>query len=124
MERSDGTEILRDAFRDLRQFNVDGRAARRFKLPREARELLFNADFFNVFNAATFSLFPGRPARSLHPMFAGREVSCATGAVFPANSAFQLVKDASFCTKNPRYFNTNTSSDLPLTIQLGVWFQF
>ena len=118
-----GVSFQRNSFRDLRQYNVDVRLAKKFKLPRESASLNFTADFFNIFNFADILFIPGTPDPFTSTDVYGAGVNNA-GAVIPANSGFQLLKDPSFCTKNPSCFNTSTSPGSPLTIQLGVRLDF
>ena len=122
-----GVTFVRNAFRDQRQYNVDMRLTKKFKLPRESASLNFTADFFNVFNFADILFIGSTPNPFVPTDVYGAGVNNA-GAVIPAKSGFQLLTGPSFCGsgagKNPSCFNTQTSPGSPLTIQLGVRLDF
>jgi len=125
-----GVSFQRNAFRDLRQYNVDVRLAKKFKLPRESTSLNFTADFFNIFNSANILFISGTPNPFISTDVYGAGVSSSTGVVLPpafdpiTGQGFQVLKGPLFCGKNPSCFNTSTSPGSPLTIQLGVRFDF
>ncbi len=122
-----GVTFLRNAFRDQRQYFVDLRLAKKFKLPREGMSLNFTADFFNVFNFANIQFIGSTPSPNIPTDVYGPGVNTA-GAVVPAKSGFQLLKGPQFCGtgtgQNPSCFNTQTTPGSPRTIQLGVRFDF
>ncbi len=124
-----GVTFLRNAFRDQRQYTVDLRLAKKFKLPREGMSLNFTADFLNVFNFADIQFIGSTPDPRVPTDVYGPGINTA-GAVVPANSGFQLLKSPSNCGNNPAKglnpscFNTFTTPGSPLTIQLGARFDF
>ncbi len=124
-----GVTFVRNAFRDQRQYNVDMRLTKKFKLPREGMSLNFTADFFNVFNFADILFIGSTPSPFIPTDVYGAGVNNA-GAVIPASSGFQLLKSPNNCGNNPAKglnpscFNTFTAPGTPLTIQLGARFQF
>jgi hypothetical protein len=125
-----GVSFQRNSFRDQRQYTVDLRVAKKFKLPREGMSLNFTADFFNVFDFADILFISSTPDFRIPTDVYGAGVSSSTGMPIPASSGFQLLKSPSNCGNNPAKglnpscFNTFTSPGSPLTIQLGARFQF
>ncbi len=129
---SSGVPFLRNSFRDLRQYNVDLRAAWHTNVLlqrmgvhfREGMRLDITADFFNIFNFDNIQFISGTPSPFTSTDVFGAGVSSATGAVLDPNSGFRLLKGPQFCTINRGCYNPVTSPGAALTVQLGVRFQF
>jgi hypothetical protein len=129
--QSAGVPFLRNSFRDLRQFNVDLRAAWHVnKLMehlgahfREGMRLDITADFFNIFNFADIQFISSTPSPFTSTDVFGLGVDKSGTPLLP-NASFRLLRAASFCSKNSGCYNTDASPGPPLTMQLGVRFQF
>lgn len=126
-----GVSFKRNAFRDRPVYNVDMRVAwdafralRAMKVnPREGMKLAITADFFNLFNLDNVVYIGGTPS-PFNPIDVYGAGVDRTGAVLPPNPSFRLLKDQQFCNSNRSCYNTNATPGAPLTVQLGLRFEF
>ena len=112
----DGSVIRRNSYRNRAYYNVDLAVERHFSLPNEKGNLVFSADFFNVFNASNVRL--AGPATS----YGNAGTIVQNGQLVqlgPQNpAAFMQVKDS-----QGNYIRSNSPGD-PFQMQLRLRFEF
>jgi len=85
--------------------------------------LKFTADIFNLFNFDNIVYQGGTPSPFQPTELFGRGVD-TKGNMLKPNSRFQQLKNPSFCSSNKACYDTSNTPGPPLTVQLGIRFQF
>jgi hypothetical protein len=118
-----GVSFLRNSFRDRRNFNVDMRVEKKFRLPKESMNVLLTAEFFNLFNFANIVYVGSTPSPSNPQDTYGLGVNAA-GTVLTPNASFQRLHNAVNCATNKGCYDVQNTPGPPFAMQLGVRFLF
>jgi len=118
-----GVPFTRNSFRDRRNFSVDLRLAKKFRI-REGMHIDVTADFFNLFNFDNIVYVGGTPSPFNPTQVFGMGVDPATGNVLAPNARFRQLKNPSFCGQNKACYDTANTPGPPFTAQLGIRFNF
>lgn len=116
--RAPGITFERNAFRNLRLYNVDMRVQKRFSL-REKMSVSLTVEMFNIFNANNIQL-----GGSTVTNYCSTPVPATCGFTVPSNPNFLSIFDQSpTSTRLGKLLVTNTAGDT-FQMQFGARFQF
>lgn len=120
--RGPGVTFERNAFRNLRQYNIDMRVAKRIPLPKESMQLSLALEVFNIFNMNNLQLAGAAVTNYCTPNPSAATSNC--GFLGPTNPSFLSTIDKNpTSTRFGSLLLNNTAGD-PFQMQFVARFQF